>query len=198
MVKKTTSKKAVTKKTASSKTTSKKTAPKTKKKTAPKKTVLSPSIKSVIKELNELLPELDENEISFLIDQAEVIIHNKKITSQPEIREKRESQFNKKMMDWQASQEEMMGRASVEEGSSGTHFIIVMGNYRNFFARDEMKKVVKLCHAAEDEKDAGRRLFNWFEKNRSDVLKNSAVDSPLDPVLGKVYEIIISTYTTKG
>ncbi len=204
MAKKTTSKKTAKKATPSKSSEAKKKSGVSEKKipavpkTSPsKKTVLSPALKAAIKELNSLLTELDENEIGFLIQQAGVLIHNKKIVSNPADRERRESQFQKKMNEWKEAKEEMMERVSVEEGDEGKHFILIMGNYRNFFARDEMKRVVKLCHAADDAKDAGQRLFNWFERNRSDVLKNSGIKSPSDQSLQKIYEVIISTYTTR-
>jgi|GEM_PF-347694 len=193
--KKTTSKRPAVKKTVTKKTASKKSS--SVKKEAMKKKPIPKSIQSAIKKLNDLLPELDETEIGFLIQQAGVIIHNKRITSNPEKRELRESKFNERMEQWKADKADMMSQVSVEEGDEGKHFILVMGNYRNFFDRGEFKRIVKLCHAASDADDAARRLFTWLDRFRSDVLKNSAIDRYSDPCLGKVYEEIISRYTTK-
>ncbi len=33
-----------------------------------------------------------------------------------------------------------------------------------------MRKLVAICHAAESETDAARRLYNWFTQYRKDVL----------------------------
>ncbi len=189
MVKKTSSKKTV-KKVSAKKSSAKKT--------SSKKPALSPEVKSAIKELEKLLPELDEKGIEFLIQQAGILIHNKNAAALPAERKERENRFNERMEEWSEKQQSLMEHVAVEEGSRGNHFILVMGNYRNFFVRDEMKKVVKLFHAADDDIDAGRRLYNWFEKNRSDVLKNSSISSSSDKSLRKLYEVIISTYTTKS
>lgn len=88
-------------------------------------------------------------------------------------------------------------RESIEiiEGEDGSHFIIVLGVERNFFARDEMKKIVKLCHAADNQKDGMRRLYTWLDRFRSDILRNNDIGGPGDPGLGTIYRKIVETYT---
>ncbi|HPJ39680.1 MAG TPA: hypothetical protein PLT75_14640, partial [Spirochaetota bacterium] len=67
----------------------------------------------------------------------------------------------------------------------------------NFFDRDEMRKLVKICHSADDERDAMSRLHGWFSKNRKDVLTNTDIRSAGDKALATMYNAIITTYAVK-
>ena len=76
-------------------------------------------------------------------------------------------------------------------------FVIVINGYRNFFILDEMRKIVKICHAAGSAKSAGSRLYAWFDKERIDVLRNSGLGSSRDLAFKSLYDIVIKTYAVK-
>lgn len=188
----------ITEKSSAKKAAPKKTAKKTVKKTSPAKAAPSPALQSRIMKLDSILPELASDEIDFLIEQAGVFIHNRDVTRM--MQEQQRIADSQKPEDRKKKLEELdksnIENVSVEEGSEGNHFILVMRNYRNFFARDEMKKVVRVCQSAAGSADGAKRLYRWFEKFRGDVISNSGLSSHSDPVLAKMYTIIVSTYTT--
>ena len=79
----------------------------------------------------------------------------------------------------------------------GNSFVIVLGTARLFFAIDEMRKLVRICHEAPSEEQASVRLFSWFSMNRSDVLKDAGIKKMSDPALMLVYRYLISHYSLK-
>jgi hypothetical protein len=60
-----------------------------------------------------------------------------------------------------------------------------------------MRQIVRVCHAASDETDASKRLYNWFYKNRRDLLVDCMVESSGDPHLTHLYHKVIKTYKLK-
>ncbi|MCX7678194.1 MAG: hypothetical protein N2316_03155 [Spirochaetes bacterium] len=86
----------------------------------------------------------------------------------------------------------------VIEGPENRYFIIKVNNYRNFFALEEMRQIVKACHQAGNEKEGVQRLYHWFNHFRKDVLINTKIDGPHDPALKTIFNHLVSTYTVKG
>jgi hypothetical protein len=61
-----------------------------------------------------------------------------------------------------------------------------------------MRSLVKICHAAEDEIVAARRLYNWFTRERKDLLIDGQIMAGTHPSLKSIYGKLISTYKVKG
>lgn len=151
------------------------------------------SEKDLIKQLSTILKELDEEGLRFLLQQALVLQHNMQVQKLQEELGKTSGKSGGKKRAPQTAADDV----DVKEGEDGSHFIIIMRNYRNFFDRGEMKKIVQMCHASSDAGDAARRLFNWFAQNRKDVLNNSSIHERTDPVLSNMYTFLINRYTVK-
>ncbi len=189
--KKKTSPKKAAKKTATKKkpAVTKASAKKTARKKAAKKTAqkLSPRLSR----LTALAGTLSNEEVDFLISQAETMVRNRETLKERQNRLKNREKVA-------AAMNPVKDKDTIEiiEGEKGRHFIIVLGAERNFFARDEMKKIVKLCHTAENENDGMRRLYTWLDRFRGDVLRNNDISGTSDKGLATIYNKIISTYTT--
>ncbi len=180
---KTAKKPPLNKKAANKKTSSKK---KTAAKTTTKK--LSPLIKKLIL----LVVELNKEEIDFLISQAQTMKRIHDLISEQEQRAD-----NHKMVVNAMNPVKDKKTIEIIEGEDESHFIIVLGNERNFFDRGEMKKIVKICHVASDLNDGMARLYTWFELFRGDVLNNNDISGVADKGLATIYKKILSTYTTQ-
>jgi len=191
--KKTTAKKSVKAKTkskikATKKSSVKKTAPK--KKTSVKKAA-SKKISPQVKKLAALCAELTKDEIDFLISQAQKLKRNHDLISEQQQRAE-----GHKMVVEAMNPVKDKETIKIIEGEDGSHFIIVLGNERNFFDREEMKKIVKICQLASGKADGMTRLYTWFDRFRSDVLNNNDIGGTTDQALATMYKKIINTYTT--
>ena len=188
-------KKTITKKknikTRSKKTTVKKTSPK---KAVPKaKSKKAANKKSaLIKEFNTLSKKLSEEELAFIVNQTKVIVHNNQVLQDWNKSKKGKNSLNKSNS---MLQEIDKSKIEIIEADDGSYFIIAIGRKRNFFSRDEMKKIVKMCHVADNAKDAGARLYSWLDNIRPDVLRDSEIANPGDEGLQNVYKKIVKTYT---
>lgn len=143
-----------------------------------------------IKAINALLKKLDEESLVFLYEQAKVLLHNLEVSKlQDEFEELDAKTITAKRYNFSKEKLEVI------EADDLRHFIFVINGARNFFTRDEMRTIVKLCHSAPSLKDGMRMLYNWFEKNRKDVITDTEIDGPNDKALETIYNYIINHYT---
>ncbi len=149
--------------------------------------------KKLLAELVKISTELDEKGLSFLIQQARVLEHNlqverigrdrKKADIVDQIRQK-STRSDKRTID-------------VKEADDGSSFVLIINNARNFFALDEMRRLVGICHGSADENDAGRRLYNWLTLHRKDVLIDTDITGAADEALITIYRFLINRYKLK-
>jgi hypothetical protein len=149
------------------------------------------SKKNLIKQLNSLLVDVDEEGISFLIRQAQVFIYNKKV-EEHNVEIKKGVKITVKKPPF--SDKESMEIKEAEDGSS---FIFVINRARKFFTLQEMKIIVNICNISRDEREASRRLFTWFKNNRGDVLNDIGIEVSADPAFGTIYNYISKRYKVK-
>ena len=60
-----------------------------------------------------------------------------------------------------------------------------------------MRNLVKICHTSNDGRDTSQRLYNWFLRNRKDLLIDGGIESGKNPFLANLYEKLVSTYELK-
>jgi hypothetical protein len=84
------------------------------------------------------------------------------------------------------------------ERTEDDFFIIQLDSARIFFNRQEMREITRFCHAAESPANGARRMFRWFEKERSDLLVDAGINSEKSPYLINLYEQVIATYKVKS
>ena len=152
-----------------------------------------PTNKKLLKTLTDMAKLMDEKSLKLLINQAEMIRYNMQID---EINNKRNEMKDKNPINTYSPPQ---NKTSLEivEAEDDSHFILVINRERNFFSLEEMRKLVKLCHVASDEKDGVSRLFNWFTKNRMDVINNTEIDGVNDLALVTIYNGIVTRYKPK-
>ena len=148
--------------------------------------------------LHELISELDEEGIQFLIHQAQVLQYNKQVKEiNKRITQTKSRAPDKKKAGSESETKSKARHPSVEivERGEGKHFFIVVRGYRIYFTLEEMKKLVRICHVAGDGPDATQRLYNWFKRFRSDFLVDGDIGSARNPYLDDLYNKLVSTYT---
>ena len=147
----------------------------------------------LLKELGGLIDRIDMEGLLFLIKQAIFLIYHQSVEELNQKMSSLEAQKIKKPRDRKKPGDEV----EIEEKSEGENFTIAVQGSRLFFTREEMRRMVKICHASEDEFDAARRLYSWFSRERKDVLIDGRITVNTHPSLKSVYRKLISTYKVK-
>ena len=153
------------------------------------------SEKVLVKVLHDLISELDEEDVRFLIRQAQVLRYNRQVRDANEtIAASKSGSDSKKKSRGSAKQHEV----EIVERGDGKHFFIVVRGFRVYFTLDEMKKLVKICQVADDASDATIRLYNWLKRFRSDFLVDGSIGSAGNPYLVDLYRKLIASYKVQG
>jgi hypothetical protein len=147
--------------------------------------------------LNDLISELDEEEMQFLIHQAQVLQYNRQVRERNQrIAASKSTGSKTKSGKTDTVLEKSPPQPGIEivERGEGKHFFIVVRGFRIYFTLDEMRKLVKICHASGDASVAVHRLYNWFKRFRSDFLVDGDIGGATHPALEDLYRKLISTY----
>ncbi|RKX89365.1 MAG: hypothetical protein DRP70_03905 [Spirochaetes bacterium] len=150
-------------------------------------------------ELISILDGLNLDEINWLNTQAQTMVYNHKV-----------EELNKSARNLADSKKHMKTAASPKTGSSKNavndtvdiiqaggpkNFNILLGNSRLFLNLQELKALVKIAVAANDSGDGAGRLYRWFSKERSDILKDGGISNPADKRLKVIYSILKDRFT---
>ncbi len=165
---------------------------------------------ALAKELKALMPQLDEEGLSFLIEQARVHIYNMKVTELEEAAraaEESSARRSKGRADSgtsAASDSGGSGRGSkaapvlsIEADEGGTSFHIVCSGKWKLFSGDEMLALVRIASAAASPAEAGPRLYRWLKEERSDVFTDLPIRGAADPLLAELAGLLTKTFAIR-
>jgi hypothetical protein len=138
------------------------------------------------KELVDLLNDIDEEGILFLIEQANVIKYNMTVDRINKEKVKLNSGKNK--------EEEDEPLIRVIPGEQNKSFIIQIFSIKAFLSREDFKGLVKVCQSKDSIDEVSRRLFNWLMRERKDILIDCKITKPGAPELKELVKVIKSKY----
>lgn len=156
---------------------------------------------ALVDEIHEIITRLDDNGLETLLDAARAVETKRKIENFNRELNVAAEKASKRRRELSAPEY----RVSIER-TEDDFFIIQLDDVRVFFNRQEMREITAICHkaAASGEANsrgapqaAARRLFKWFEKERSDLLVDAGINSERNPYLIDLYQVVVSTYKVK-
>jgi hypothetical protein len=146
----------------------------------------------------EIVERLDEDGLKTLLGAAKAVETKRKIET-----------FNKELntVAQEAARRRREAarpdyRVSIER-TEDSFFVIQLDQVRVFFNLQEMREITRLCHAAarsaasNPRVDGARRMFRWFENERSDLLADAGINNDASPYLMALYEEVVSNYKLK-
>ena len=145
-------------------------APKTgraKKGSAKSGTAKNPRLSALAKELYSLVPSLDEEGLSFLVEQAQVHLYNMQVDkhNQAVIRNAEESSRSSKSE--KAKKPGQADRDIQISSDKNSHYMVYQGKWV-MFTPEEMLQLAKIAAAPVDKDERNSALFRWFERERPD------------------------------
>ncbi len=144
--------------------------------------------------LTEAIEQIDEEGLLFLLRQANVLIHNQKV-----------DEVNREL----AEMSEKPGRAaaaggaagrraaamvSVEDSGDRSAIFLAIGNVRKVLNLEELKRLVRICYAAESKTDALQQLFRVLAQERSDILKDAGIRNAANPLVEGLFYALRRKY----
>ena len=148
---------------------------------------------TTIAEIVEIAEGLDDAGLALLLKQAQVVRYKGQI-----------EEFNRQLNSAagraaQARRDANRPDYVVDiERTPDDFFIIKMDSARIFFNRGELRELTRICHKVANARAGAKRLFRWFEEERSDLLADAGINSDSNPYLTELYELIVATYKVKS
>ncbi len=144
--------------------------------------------KGLLKELRSLIKNIPEEGLLFLIKQANTILYNMRVDELNKTNEKLNKSKNtsKTKKGKQTEKADFLQPVSIERSSFGRSFILVINGSRKIMSEAEITKIVRIAYKAADREDGASRLYNWFKRNRDDVILDADLTAK-HPVLQEVY-----------
>ena len=151
------------------------------------------------KELSEAIKQIDEEGLIFLIQQAQVLLHNAQVDKiNREIVELEQKKLaSGKGKPAPRKTPAAAAAVTIEESDNGKAFFLALGGTRKVMNLEEMRQLVRICYAAETKSDALKQLYTVFSRERGDVLADAKISGPGSPILEGLFLAIRSTYQLK-
>jgi hypothetical protein len=146
---------------------------------------------ALVKELRSLIPRLNAEGLSFLIEQAQVHLYNMQVDELNATLARPKPGAAKKTSPRGA------GTFRIEGSESGSSYYIVYNGEWFMFSREEMIQVTGIVSAPGTDLEIRERLFVWLEKERRDVINAIPIKDQFDERLKKLVALIRKTFKVR-
>ncbi|HTX73953.1 MAG TPA: hypothetical protein VMC79_14065 [Rectinemataceae bacterium] len=152
----------------------------------------------VLAELLELLPQLDEEGLAFLLEQAHVHRYNMEVQRLNEATERAQErakagsgQGRSSAPRAQSAGEEAM---SIKRSADGMTYHVVAGGKWKMFSADEMAALVRITRSGDERPEVSRRIYAWLDRERRDALDDLGIGKPPSPRLAELVRVLSESF----
>lgn len=138
--------------------------------------------------LIEAIDQVDAEGLLFLLRQANTLIHNQKVDEvNRELEELSERSPGPRA-------QKPRNNVEIEDSGNRSAVFITLGPARKVLNREELKRLVRVCYAAESKSAALQQLFTVLTRERSDILKDAGIAGPGSPLLDQLFHALRDRY----
>lgn len=140
---------------------------------------------ALVRELEKLLPRLDQEGLAFLLEQAKIHLYNMGVA---------EAMSATGGPDAAVAGEP---RLSIKAAEGGASYHLVYGGKWKFFTAEELLALVRIAQASEGREAAGR-LYRLLKAERADVFGDFDIDGPSSPLLLELVGLLRRSFAIRG
>jgi hypothetical protein len=142
-------------------------------------------------ELLALLPELDDEGLSFLLEQAKVHRYNMEVERLNAITDRTAADNASHAPGGGAA---VPGALRIERSADGSTYHLVAGSDWKMFTAEEMAALVRITRSGESSEEIARRIRAWLARERKDVYLDLGLDGPAIGMTRDIAELIGRTF----
>lgn len=148
----------------------------------------------LLKELRKLIKDIPVEGLIFLVEQANKLVYNKRVEEINAMQAKLNKKSSKSS---KTAKKQPVKRCSIsiERGAFNRSFILIVGNTRKTVTEDEMVKLVRICHTANNAAEGSSRLYNRFKHERDDILLDTGINNKDDKCLSEIYKYLKANFS---
>jgi hypothetical protein len=151
----------------------------------------------LISNINALLTDLENKELKFILQQAEVLDHNRKLRlKRTEAKEQKVQEGAEETESTSEPASEAQPSVYIEQTERSKFFNICIADARLFVDYQEIQDLFKIANAASSAEEGAPRLYRWLKEERSDVLAEGNIRGPGSTVLYELYDTLLETFTS--
>jgi hypothetical protein len=165
--------------------TAAKTAAKARAAAAPKPGSKAGRRSSVLEELLDLLPQLDEEGLEFLLEQAQVHRYNMEV----EALDREAGSDSAK-----AATAEKRPPMHLERSADGRTYHIVSDGKWKMFSAEEIAALVRITRSGDDGGEIARRIYAWLDRERGDALDDLGIGKPPSLALAELVRLLRASF----
>jgi hypothetical protein len=144
------------------------------------------------RELIELLDGIDDEGLLFLIEQANILRYNMQVDK---INEEKAKLPRNNSNDKKSSQEKSKDPAvKILPQENNNSFILQINTVRAFMSRQDFTAMVKVAQSEDGIDEVAKRLFNWFMRERKDILIDANISKSASPLLKEIVKAVREKY----
>jgi len=152
-------------------------------------------------ELLGMIPEIDAEGLLFLIRQANVLLHNKRVdelNAEMERLNKGKKEAHKKAgTTVKAGQNVQEITVEIQQSPDAKTYYMIVDGQKHFLTAEEMTAVVKLCIAPERKSEALRYLYQYLTNERKEILMDHAISVEKHPFFEALFYEVRSKFSLK-
>ena len=157
---------------------------------------------AALEELLALLPELDEEGVAFLLEQARTHRYNMEVERLNAVAARTVDRGEAGRAAPSGSgglvREGAEAGLRVERSSDGSTYHIVANGVWKMFSVEEMSALVRMTMAEDSEEEVGRRLYAWLDRERRDALGDLGIARPSSPALIEIVRLLRKSFPAAG
>jgi hypothetical protein len=146
----------------------------------------------ILRELEALLPELDDEGLSFLLEQAKVHRYNMEVERLNAISDRLAAEGTPEVP--------AATRAAlrIERSKDGSTYHIVAGSSWKMFTAEEIAALVRIARSSDTESERARRTRSWFARERKDVVVDLGLDGPSIGLALEIVRLLRKTFPPRA
>lgn len=144
---------------------------------------------SAMEELLVLLPDLDDEGIAFLLEQAKVHRYNMEVQKLNDIAGR---------SDLGGPRPTPVPALRIERSEDGSTYHLVTGSDWKMLTAEEMAALVRIARSGEAEEEIARRLRSWLARERKDIFLDLGLDEPSVGIAKDIIRLLNETFPPRG
>jgi len=152
---------------------------------------------SLVNELQNLISQLDEEGLAYLLEQAKIHIynmkvdeHNRAVLAETEQISSGRTKKSKTSGTTAGGAKPATRNFSIKGTESGSSYYLYYGTNSVMFSRGEMTHLVKIVNGPGSDLEIRERLYKWFERERKDIFALVNIKDKFDIRLNEMITVI--------
>ncbi|MDA8425221.1 MAG: hypothetical protein M0Z80_03710 [Treponema sp.] len=140
-----------------------------------------------LEELLDLLPQLDEEGLRFLLEQAHIHRYNMEV--------ERLNEESEALVAKGGPAPTKSSGMRLERSADGRTYHVVSEDKWKMFSAEEIASLVRITRSGEELGEIARRVYAWLDRERRDALDDLGIGKPPSAALAELVRLLLASFS---